>query len=201
MLKLKAMHHKLRPGVLVRLFWPELKLRLVIWTETCYRKSTTYRRTYKRPMSPNPLHLLEFDLDLALIIYHLFQLGFAFLLSLPIALNRESRARGAGLRTFPLVAIAACAFMLVGVNAYSGSDAEARVMYGIITGIGFIGGGAIIKRSEKVDGTATAAGIWNTGAIGVATAYQNYEIAITLCIANYCIFQFSTYFKKNKDIN
>lgn len=148
-------------------------------------------------MNPELQQLLQFDIDIALIIYHLSLLGFAFLLSLPIALNRESRARGAGLRTFPLVAIAACAFMLVGINAYQGSDAEARVMYGIITGIGFIGGGAIIKRSEKVDGTATAAGIWNTGAIGVATAYQNYEIAITLCIVNYCIFQFSVYFKKD----
>lgn len=147
-------------------------------------------------MSNESLQLLHFDIDFSLIVYHLLQLGFAFVLSLPIALNRESRARGAGLRTFPLVAIAACAFMLVGVSAFEGSAAEARVMYGIITGIGFIGGGAIIKRDNKVDGTATAAGIWNTGAIGVATAYQIYEIAITLCVVNYCIFQFSSYFKK-----
>lgn len=142
------------------------------------------------------MQYLQFNIDISLIFYHLIQLGIAFALSLPIALNRESRARGAGLRTFPLVAIAACAFMLVGMSVYEGSDAEARVMYGIITGIGFIGGGAIIKESGKVGGTATAAGIWNTGAIGVATAYQIYEIALTLAIINFCIFQFSTYFKK-----
>lgn len=152
-------------------------------------------------MNGADLKWLHFDIDVTLVSYHLLQLGFAFILSLPIALNRESRARGAGLRTFPLVAIAACAFMLVGISAYETSGAEARVMYGIITGIGFIGGGAIIKRSDKVDGTATAAGIWNTGAIGVATAYQIYEIAITLCIVNYAIFQFSSYFKKTDTID
>lgn len=149
-------------------------------------------------MTDDPLKLLQFNVDLALVVYHLSLLGIAFALSLPIALNRESRARGAGLRTFPLVAIASCAFMLVGINAFDGSDAEARVMYGIITGIGFIGGGAIIKRDENVDGTATAAGIWNTGAIGLATAYQNYEIGLTLCAVNYSIFQFFSYFKKDR---
>ena len=63
-------------------------------------------------------------------------------------------------------------------------------MYGIVTGIGFIGGGAIFKQSDGASGTATAAGIWNTGAIGVAVAYQNYEIAIILSILNFCIFRF-----------
>ena len=56
--------------------------------------------------------MFEFDLNLKLMAYHLFQLGIAFLLSLPIALNREMKDNGAGLRTFPLVTIASCAFML-----------------------------------------------------------------------------------------
>ena len=69
----------------------------------------------------------------------LFQLGIAFLLSLPIALNREMKDNGAGLRTFPLVTIASCAFMLVGMDIYDAAG-EARIMYAIITGTGFIGG-------------------------------------------------------------
>ena len=55
--------------------------------------------------------MFEFDLNLKLMVYHLIQLGIAFVLSLPIALNREMKDKGAGLRTFPLVSIASCAFM------------------------------------------------------------------------------------------
>lgn len=146
-----------------------------------------------------PIH---FDLDLDLILYHFFQLGLAFLFALPIAINREHgsrRARGAGLRTFPLVTIASCAFMLVARSVYEGSEAEARVMYGVITGIGFIGGGAIVKEAGRVGGTATAAGIWITGAIGISVAYARYEIALTLSLMSFLIFQFFSYLKRRDD--
>jgi len=136
------------------------------------------------------------ELDLNLIRFHLFQLGVTFLLSLPIALNRELNERGAGLRTFPLVAISSCAFMLVGMDVYEGSDAEARVMYGIITGMGFIGGGAIFKSQEGTQGTATAAGLWVTAAIGISVAYSRYEIAIILSVVGFLIFNFAKPFKK-----
>ncbi|MCO4786571.1 MgtC/SapB family protein [Marinomonas atlantica] len=139
------------------------------------------------------------DLDFGLILHHLTQMGVAFLLSLPIAFNREFHDRGAGLRTFPLVTIASCSFMLVGMSVYEGSDAEARVMYAVITGMGFIGGGAIFKSGGSVSGTATAAGIWNTGAIGVSVAYSRYEIAILLSVISFLIFQFSSFLKKRDD--
>tara|TARA_R110002124_G_scaffold183145_1_gene350513 strand:+ start:4060 stop:4491 length:432 start_codon:yes stop_codon:yes gene_type:complete len=139
---------------------------------------------------------MDFDINLQVIWLHLLQLGIAFVLALPIAINREHKAEGAGLRTFPLVTIASCAFMLVGITVYEGSDAEARVMYGIITGMGFIGGGSIIKTNSGASGTATAAGIWLTGAIGLSVAYQSYEIAIVLSIVGFLIFQFSDHLKK-----
>lgn len=137
------------------------------------------------------------DVDLELLLFHFIKMGIALLLSLPIAFNREQRARGAGLRTFPLVTIASCAFMLVAMSVYPSPEAEARVMYGIITGIGFIGGGAIVKDAGQVGGTATAAGIWITGAIGVSVAYAHYEIAIILSFVAYCIFQFFSYLKSH----
>ena len=140
---------------------------------------------------------MELNLDFEQIRLNLYQLGLAFILALPIAFNREHKAQGAGLRTFPLVSITCCAFMLVGMSVYEGSDAEARVMYGIITGMGFIGGGSIVKRSEGPDGTATAAGLWLTGAIGLSVAYQRYEIAIVLSLIGFLIFQFSDFLKKN----
>lgn len=138
----------------------------------------------------------EIPIDFGLIWYHLYQLGIAFILALPIAHNRESRAQGAGLRTFPLVAIACAAFMLVAMDVYPDQEAQARVMYGVITGIGFIGGGSIIKSSENVQGTATAAGIWLTGAIGVSVAYSRYEIAIVLSLIGFGVLQFLEPYKK-----
>lgn len=141
--------------------------------------------------------MLMLDVDLELLIFHFIKLGIALLLALPIAFNREQRAQGAGLRTFPLVTIASCAFMLVAMSVYPSPEAEARVMYGIITGIGFIGGGAIVKDAGQVGGTATAAGIWITGAIGVSVAYAHYEIAIILSFVAYCIFQFFSYLKSH----
>lgn len=135
--------------------------------------------------------MFEFNLSLELLAQLLFQLGIAFILSLPIALNREMKKHGAGLRTFPLVSIASCAFMLVGIDIYHESDSEARIMYAIITGMGFVGGGAIFKSDDGVQGTATAASLWNTAAIGIAVAYERYEIAIILSVVSFIILQFS----------
>ena len=71
----------------------------------------------------------------------------AFVITLPIAWNRERADRVMGLRTFPLVAMASCGFMLLAESAFSGApDAQARALQGIITGIGFIGAGAILKQ-------------------------------------------------------
>lgn len=138
------------------------------------------------------------DIDFSLIAYHFYHIAIALALSFPIALNREYRARGAGLRTFPLVAIASCAFMLVGLDVFTEEEPRARVLYGIIGGMGFIGGGAIIKEAGEVAGTATAAGIWNTGAIGISVAFQRYEIAIVLSLIGFIIFQFSERLKKKR---
>jgi putative Mg2+ transporter-C (MgtC) family protein len=76
------------------------------------------------------------------------------------------------------------------------NEGEARIIQGIITGIGFIGGGAILKDQNKVAGTASAASIWNTGAIGLSVAYDRLEIAIILAVLNFLTLQF---FKKIKD--
>jgi putative Mg2+ transporter-C (MgtC) family protein len=101
-----------------------------------------------------------------------------FVLALPVAWERESSTRIMGLRTFPLVALASCAYVLVG-EAIVGADAngQARLISGLMAGIGFIGGGAILKHDNRVQGTATAASIWATGVLGAAVGYGLYEIA------------------------
>lgn len=65
-----------------------------------------------------------------------------------------------GLRTFPLVAVASCGYVLVALSVSGESDeAQARIIQGLMSGIGFIGGGAILKEGANVRGTATAASI------------------------------------------
>ena len=119
------------------------------------------------------------------IWFNLGHLLTAWILALPVAWDRERESRGAGLRTFPLVAVAACGYTLVGISVLDSTDAEARVVEGLITGVGFIGGGAILKSKGSVTGTATAASIWNTGLIGMAIAYQRYEVALLMSIINF----------------
>lgn len=126
-----------------------------------------------------------FEIDWVQVSYNLWHLGVAYVLALPVALDREAASRSAGLRTFPLVAIAACGYTLVGFSLLETTDAEARVLQGVITGIGFIGGGAILKSRGSVTGTATAASIWTTGLIGIAVAADRYEIAVLLSLLTF----------------
>lgn len=125
------------------------------------------------------------DLDWSQIAYALLRIAIAYALTVPIGWDREAHSRGAGLRTFPLVSVASCGYLLIGQQMLEGSDAQARLLYGLMTGIGFIGGGSIIKGAGGVSGTATAASIWNTGAIGAAVAWGRFEIAIVLSVINF----------------
>ena len=124
--------------------------------------------------------------DVSLMLKNLSSVAVAYVLALPIGWEREQNERSAGLRTFPLVAMASCGYILL-ASRVLGDHPEglARVLDGLITGIGFIGGGAILKANGAVRGTATAASVWNTGAIGGAVAFERYEIAIVLAAVNY----------------
>ena len=117
------------------------------------------------------------------LVPHLRDLAIAYVLAFFIGWNREREDRSAGLRTFPLVAVAACGFIL-GTGRLTAGEAEAtaRIIEGVITGIGFIGGGAILKSGGEVHGTATAASIWSTGAIGVAVGLKQYDVAVTITL-------------------
>ncbi len=117
---------------------------------------------------------------------HVFNLGLAYLLALPVGWDRERDDRSAGIRTFPLVAIASCGFVLVGIAVLGReSMGQARIMEGLMTGVGFIGGGAILKQGAKATGTATAASLWATGALGAAVGYGLYDIAVVLSLTTF----------------
>jgi putative Mg2+ transporter-C (MgtC) family protein len=112
---------------------------------------------------------------------HVVALAIAYALALPIGWDREREERSAGLRTFPLVAIASCGFIQAAETILQGNpEATARVVEGLITGMGFIGGGAILRLKDSVRGTATAASLWATGAVGTAVGLGAYDIAVLL---------------------
>ncbi len=135
-----------------------------------------------------------FRFDWAFLALALVQVLVAFLLSLPIAWERERATRIMGLRTFPLIAVATCGYVLVAVALVEpGSDnAQARIIQGLMSGIGFLGGGAILKEGANVKGTATAASVWTTGALGAAVGFSRYEVALLLTLVNYLTLRFLT---------
>ena len=117
---------------------------------------------------------------------HAAALIIAYLLALPIGWNREKHERTAGLRTFPLVAVASCGFVQAAEGiAGQSPEALARIIEGAIVGMGFIGGGAILRHKESVRGTATAASLWVTGAIGAAVGLGSFDVAIVLSLITY----------------
>ena len=109
--------------------------------------------------------------------------GLAYLLTAVIGWDREHEAHSTGLRTFPIVGMASCGYLLV-LGPQPDVAAQSRVLQGLITGIGFVGGGAILKEGSTVKGTATAASVWNAGVIGASVAMDRYEIAIVLAVLN-----------------
>jgi putative Mg2+ transporter-C (MgtC) family protein len=94
----------------------------------------------------------------------------AALLGGALGWERERHGKDAGLRTHMLICFGAALFVMVPQQAGLSPDAMAHVFQGVIAGVGFIGGGAILKLSDerRIEGLTTAAGIWLTAAIGVA---------------------------------
>lgn len=100
----------------------------------------------------------------------LVRLLMAALLGGVLGYERERHGKAAGVRTHMLVAMGAALFVLVPQQGGMEVADMSRVIQGIVTGVGFLGAGAIIKRGseEDVQGLTTAAGVWMTAAIGIA---------------------------------
>ncbi len=104
----------------------------------------------------------------------------AALLGSIIGYEREKAGKAAGLRTHILVTLGTCLFVLACSGSGMDSDGLSRVIQGIVTGIGFLGAGSILKLNEERDiqGLTTAAGIWMTAAIGVAVGLGEIGLAL-----------------------
>jgi putative Mg2+ transporter-C (MgtC) family protein len=117
----------------------------------------------------------QLDLDLFLRIF------FAAILGAIVGVERELRQRPAGLRTFMLVSVGSAMFTVLSIYGFrglvEGNIDPARVAAQILTGVGFIGGGMILRQQNQVYGITTAAGIWAVAGIGMACGVGFYWVA------------------------
>ncbi len=108
------------------------------------------------------------------------RLGAAALIGGAIGVNRDLHHKPSGLRTLSLVGLGSALVMLVATSSSIDPNAESRALQGVITGIGFLGGGVIIQEasSAKVRGLTTAAAIWVTACLGCACGLGAWRLAI-----------------------
>ena len=101
-----------------------------------------------------------------------------------VGIEREHAHRPAGLRTHMLVSLGSCLFTIMS-NAFSSQPAQ--VAGGIVAGIGFIGAGTVWAERDKVKGITTAASLWATAAIGLATGLGDFLLAATVTLLVFLI--------------
>src|SRR3954452_1880068 len=117
-------------------------------------------------------HTLQLELSLRLVV--------AFVVGAIIGIERERRAKAAGLRTHMLVAGGSAIFTVASLTLF-GSD-QGRVAAQIVTGIGFLGAGAIIRSGASVSGLTTSATIWVAAGLGMLAGGGSYLLAIVSAV-------------------
>ena len=115
------------------------------------------------------------------------QLGIALFLGITLGTERSVAHRSAGMRTYGLVSLGACLFVIISeliTSKYFGAVGfdPLRMASSIVTGIGFIGAGVIIFRNRHLSGLTSAAGLWVAAGIGTAVGFKLYLLAITAAI-------------------
>lgn len=105
-----------------------------------------------------------------------------------VGYERESEGKAAGLRTHILVGVGACLFTFAGLVFGSGDNG--RVAAGVVTGVGFLGAGAIMRQEGVIHGLTTAAGVWVVAAIGVAVGTGLYLVAAVTTAAVFITLRF-----------
>lgn len=114
------------------------------------------------------------------LVHVIIRLVAATILGAIVGIQRETTHKPAGLRTHTLVSLATAVFVISCSSFGMSSDGLSRVIQGIITGIGFIGAGSILKLGEQheIKGLTTAASVWMTAAIGVTVGLGNLGISL-----------------------
>lgn len=124
----------------------------------------------------------------------MFQVLMAAILGGIIGLERETRGREAGFRTNMLISIGACLFTLLSISGFplrsSASQDTARVAAQIVSGIGFLGAGALFRTEHRTKGMTTAATIWVVAAIGMAVGVKAYALAIFTSLLTFFVLHY-----------
>jgi putative Mg2+ transporter-C (MgtC) family protein len=121
-------------------------------------------------------------IDMAEVGYAL-RLVLAAFLGAAVGLEREIHDHPAGMRTHLLVALGSAAFTILSIAAFPAPGADpARVAAQIVTGIGFLGAGAILKEGLSIHGLTTAASLWVAAAIGMAAGAGTWVTAVTITV-------------------
>ena len=123
---------------------------------------------------------------------YLSRIGCAFVMGTFIGVERQIRQRNAGLRTNILVSIAAAAFTILSYSMTTGNGDPSRVAAQIVSGIGFLGGGLILKDGLTVRGLNTAATIWCSAACGTLSGvglYKEAAILVICVLLTHCLFR------------
>jgi putative Mg2+ transporter-C (MgtC) family protein len=108
-----------------------------------------------------------------------FRLAMAALFGAVVGWQRERVGKAAGLRTHMLVSLGAALYVIAPIEYGMANDALSRIIQGLVTGIGFLGAGAILKLTDQrlVKGLTTAAGLWLTAAVGIAVGLGRWGTA------------------------
>ena len=129
------------------------------------------------------------------------QLTLAVVLGAVLGVERQLAGKVAGVRTYALVSLGACLFSLMSKYAFpefigtQGFD-PSRMASQVVVGIGFLGAGLIIFHENRLRGLTTAAGLWVAAAIGMATAFRLYDIAVFTTTLTLVVFVVLWYFEK-----
>jgi putative Mg2+ transporter-C (MgtC) family protein len=113
----------------------------------------------------------------------------AALLGAAVGIQREQTGKPAGVKTHMLVCTGAALIVLAPIQFGMDSDGLSRIIQGLITGIGFIGGGTILKlqQTREIEGLTTAAGLWMTSAVGVAVGLGRLVLGVVSAILTWFI--------------
>lgn len=134
---------------------------------------------------------MEFVLEIADIVrkdlIYIAQITLAAILGAIVGWERESKDREAGIRTYAVVSLAACAFSLVSIDAATGHGDPGRIASQILPGMGFLGAGVILVHKGRITGLTTAATLWSSASIGMAVGYGMYAMALALALLMYFI--------------
>lgn len=141
-----------------------------------------------------------FNLEPEKALFHVAVIILAYLIALPVGMERSRTDIGLGFRTVSLVSVACCALSLIAFDTFDDQNAQAKMLYGVLTGIGFIGGGALFKSNDGVFGTASAASVWTAAAIGIAVSISLIEIALILSAISTATLYFGSRPKHDSDL-